>query len=199
MEYNLDKRKLVLSLKRVKTDCGFNIDQVYEIVYSNDPQTAPSRSSVARVFAEGSESEASHFKFETTLKPIADALLDIDSNEPEDSTEELAKSLLKYKKDLLDDYKSQIRDLKEEINTIKEKERKRYDEKLRKEVEQYRKEIEQHRRSNDFATNQISLKDHRIDQLLNANDRLQASNDKLMDINNKLIVQLTDCPLRKES
>ena len=123
MEYNLDKRKLILSLKRVKTDCGFNIDQVYEIVYSNDPQTAPSRSSVARVFAEGSEAEASHFKFETTLKPIADALLDIDSNEEEDSSEELAKSLLKYKKDLLDEnmrLKQEIRALRTKLEVLRE-------------------------------------------------------------------------------
>ena len=190
MVYNLDKRKLVLSLQRVKKDRGINIDQVYEIVYNNNPEIAPSRSSVARVFAEGSENDASSFKFETTLKPIADALLDIDSDEQEDSSEELAKSLLKYKKDLIEDYLAQIRDLKEELKTIKERERKRYNEKIAKESEQFHKSI-------DFAKNQIALKDHRIDQLLNANDRLQASNDKLMDINNKLIIQLTDCPLRK--
>lgn len=191
MEYNLDKRKLILALKRVKADRGFIIDQVYEVVYNNDPNICPSRSSIARVFSEGSENEASHFKFETTLKPIADALLDIDSDDQEDSSEELAKSLLKYKKDLLDDYASQIRDLKDELKTIKEKEHRKYEDKLSKETEQFHKSIE-------FAKRQIDLKDHRIDQLLNANDRLQNSNDKLMDINNKLIMQLTDCPLKKK-
>ena len=191
MVYNLDKRKLVLSLQRVKKDRKLNIDQIYEIVYNNNPEIAPSRSSVARVFAEGSENDASSFKFETTLKPIADALLDIDSDEQEDSSEELAKSLLKYKKDLIEDYVTQIRDLKEELRTIKEKERKRYDEKLEKETDQFHKSF-------NFVKEQIALKDHRIDQLLNSNDRLQSSTDKLMEINNKLILQLTECPLRKK-
>lgn len=192
MNFNVDIKELILSLKRVREDRGLNVDEITEIVTKANPTTAPSRSSIARVFAEGSENEASHFRFEATLKPICNALLDIESDELDDSANELAyKSLIRYKKDLLDDYASQLRDLKEELRTIKEKERKRFDEKLEKETEQFHKSI-------NFAKEQIALKDHRIDQLLNSNDRLQTSNDKLMEINNTLILQLTNCPLKNK-
>lgn len=185
MEFNLDKRKLILALKKVKKERNLNIDQITEIVIECDKNIAPSRSSIARVFAEHSEDDASHFKFETTLKPISDALLDVETDEQDDTADSLAyKSLLRYKKDLLADYDRQNRELKEEIKALKDKERKRYNDKLAKETEQFHKSI-------NFAKEQIRLKDHRIDILLDANDRL-------MQTNNRLLEQLMDCPYRKE-
>ena len=185
MNYMTDTRKLILALKQVRDDRGLNIDQITEIVSANDPKNCPSRSSIARVFAEGSEDDASHFRFDITLKPICNALLDVDVDEKNDTPEDIAfKSLLRYKKDLLDDYERQNRELKEENRTLKEKERKRYNERMEAHTKQFEKTL-------DFVNRQIELKDKRIDMLM-------LDTEELRKTNNQLIQQLLELTKRKE-
>ena len=185
MNYLTDTRELIIALKKVKKERKLNIDQITKIVQEANPNTAPSRACIANVFKDGSEDNASHYRFDITLKPICNALLDIDSITPDDSAEDVAlKSLARYKMDLLDRYAAELDKAKEELKVIKEKEREKYNKKVDELTNNFNKSME-------FAKEQIALKDHRIDQLLNANDRLSVTNTKLIE-------QLMDCPLRKE-
>ena len=185
MKFMIDKKQIIIALKKVRDERELNIDQIYDIVYDFDPKNCPSRSSIARVFAEGSEDDASHFRFEATLKPICDALLDIETDEQDDTADDLAyKSLLRYKKDLIEQYAEQLKEAKDELKAVKDKERERYNKKIEEMTANFNKSIT-------FAKEQIALKDHRIDQLLNSNDRLSLTNTKLIE-------QLMDCPLRKD-
>lgn len=194
-----DTKQLILALKQVKVDRGLNIDDIVKIVSDADPQNAPSRSSIARVFAEGSEDDASHFRFDITLKPICNALLDIDTDNPDESADDLAlKSLVRYKKDLLDEYARQLKEAKEELKTIKEKERTRYNEKIEKETKQFHDSLA-------FAMEQIKLKDARIDELLSVNKEnsatIKENSATIKEIaatNNKLVAQVMSCLLKKE-
>lgn len=201
-----DTKELIKSLKHVREERGLNIDQIYEIVYESDPKNAPSRSSIARVFADGSENDASHFRFENTLKPICNALLDIENNEKDDSPDDMAfKSLLRYKKDLIEQYAEQLKEAKEELKTIKEKERKKYEERIDKETKQFHDSLA-------FAMEQIKLKDARIADLTSVNreqsetnkehaltiKEIVATNSSLVETNNKLVVNLMNCPLKHQ-
>lgn len=191
MNHMTDIRELILALKQVRDERGLNVDQITEIVEKADPKNAPSRSSIARVFAKGSEDDASHFRFEATLKPIYNALLDVESNEEDDSPEDVAyKSLLRYKRDLISDYANQLREVKEELRDVKEKERDRYNKKLDKETDNFHKSMS-------FDKEQINLKDERIDKLMAEIDKLTETIQGVVETNNKLVQQLMNCPLKE--
>ena len=143
-----------------------------------DPVNAPSRSSVARLLRKNG---GYNFKWETTIRPIADALLEMEKTAPEDEPDRQAyKSILKLKKDTISELEAQIDALKEQLKAEKQK----YHEKLADETSKFRHSL-------DFATHQIELKDKRIDQLMDANDRLSITN-------NKLLTQFLDCPLQNK-
>jgi hypothetical protein len=131
-----------------------------------------SKSTLSRVFSDGSED--TDFRYETTLRPICEALLDIDNLEADDSSDIKAyKTILKLKKDI-------ITELMDEVNT----EKINYHEKLEAETAKFQ-------RSLDFVKKQIDLKDQRIDALM-------ALNTELMQTNNTLLKQLMICPYHKE-
>lgn len=162
----IDTKAVILALKNVREEKGLSIDNIFDIVKGDAEVSEVSRTSIARVFREGSEDQI--FKWEGTLKPIANALLDIDNIESNDDTDTQAyKAMLKLKKDL-------IEDLREEIKTVESREKLKYHEKLETERAQFHKSL-------DFLKEQVALKDKRIDQLLNANDQLSAINVKLTD------------------
>ena len=173
----VDTKEVILALKRVKTEKNLSVDKILVLMHEKDPSTAVSKTTLARVFREGSENEI--FRYEATLRPIANALLDIEEFESTDTPDQQAiKSILKLKKDLLMEMEEENNRLKEELKTAKLK----YHEKLKVETDKYQKSL-------NFAMNQIELKDKRIDQLMSANDRLSITNDRLIN-------QLMDCPLR---
>ena len=127
-----------------------------------------SKSTLSRVFSEGSDD--TDFRYETTLRPICDALLDIENIENDDSTDVKAyKAILKLKKDI-------ILEMKQEI----ESEKVNYAEKLETETSNFQENLE-------FLRHQIELKDQRIDALM-------ALTTELMQTNNKLLHQLMVCP-----
>ena len=153
----IDTKAVITALKKVKEDRNLSIDKIYNIVAENDPASEVSRTTVARVFREGSEEQI--FKWENTLRPIANALLDLEDLEPSDNNDTRAmKSILRLKKDIIDE-------LEQKIKTVESEEKRKYHEKLEKEMAKYQ-------RSLDFAMKQIELKDNRIDQLMNDNHLL---------------------------
>ena len=162
-------KDVILKLKAVRKEKDLSFDNILALMEENGDFL--SKSTLSRVFAEGSEDKS--FRYEETLRPIANALLDIETIETDDDVDTQAyKSILKLKKDLLFELERQNKELKEELNNAKLK----YHEKLEIETDRFQKSL-------DFATHQIELKDKRIDQLLESNIQL--------------LNQLLVCPCRK--
>ena len=177
MEYFKDTKEIILALKKVYKEQNLSYKKVYKMACDELGDNAISESTIQRIFKEGSEENPACFRFETTLIPLCNLLLD----KSEGATSDL---LLRYKKDLIDEYVRQIKELKEENKTIKEHEKVKYAEKLAKETQHFNDSLA-------FMSHQIELKDQRIDALL-------STTTELMAINNKLLKQLMDCPLKKD-
>lgn len=142
-----NSRDLILKLKEVKERDKLSLGDIETRTEENGEHV--SKTTLSRVFSEGSEDN--QFKFESTLKPIANALLDIDTIEEDDDLDTQGlKIMLKYKA-------TKIKELEAELDHAKVK----YHEKLEKERAQSRSSI-------DFLKEQIALKDKRMDMLLEA-------------------------------
>lgn len=149
-----NSKDVILKLKEVREEKGLSYNDILELMEKNGEYL--SKSTLSRVFAEGSEEIK--FRYEDTIRPIANALLDIETIEETDGMDIRAmKSLLKYKIERIEELERQVEHLEAALN----KEKLKYHEKLDKEREQSRRSIE-------FLKEQISLKDKRMDQLLDA-------------------------------
>ena len=139
------QRDIIIKLKQVREEKGLSLNEIVSLVEKNGDFV--SRSSVQRVFSEGSEDIS--FRYDDTIRPIANALLDIDTIEDNDEIDTQAmKSLLQYKNQRIQELEQQL-----------DKEKVKYHEKLDKERERYQKSI-------DFLKEQVALKDKRMDLLL---------------------------------
>lgn len=147
-------RDIIIKLKEVREEKGLSYTDILNLMEKNGDYL--SKSTISRVFAEGSEDLS--FKYEETIRPIANALLDIETIEDDDDMDiQAMKSLLKYKIQRIEELEAQIRDLKASLD----REKVRYHEKLDKERDRYETNIA-------FLNKQIDLKDKRMDQLLEA-------------------------------
>lgn len=165
-----NSKEIILKLKEVRLEKGLSLNDIVDLVEKNGDYI--SRSSVQRVFADGSEDAT--FKYDETIRPIANALLDIDRIETEDDLDTQAlKILLQYKN-------QRIKELEQQLD----KEKLKYHEKLDKERDQSRKSIE-------FLKEQVAYKDKRIDLLLES----VGKKDKRLE---ELITHIMNCPFRKE-
>lgn len=164
-------KDVILKLKEVRLEKQLSFGDILDLMEKNGDFL--SKSTLSRVFAEGSEEQS--FRYEETIRPIAKALLDIETIEDDDTTDIKAmKSLLKLKIARI-----------EELEALNEKEKNKYHEKLVKETAHFQGSL-------DFLKNQIELKDKRIDALLQTTTELMATN-------NSLVKQLMDCPLRESN
>jgi transcriptional regulator with XRE-family HTH domain len=156
-------KEVILKLKEVKEQRGLSLNEIVDLVEKNGDYI--SRSSVQRVFSDGSEDVS--FRYEETIRPIANALLDIDTIEDSDNMDiQAMKTLLQYKNKRIEELESQL-----------DKEKLRYHEKLEKERERFNNSIE-------FLKKQVALKDRRIDILL---DSIQVKDAKISEIIDKIM------------
>lgn len=163
-------KDVILKLKEVRDEKQLSYGDILELMEKNGDYL--SKSTISRVFQDGSEDQS--FRYEETIRPIAKALLDIETIEEDDTTDIKAmKSLLKLKIARI-----------EELEALLENEKHKYHEKLAKESKHFQDSLS-------FMTHQIALKDKRIDALLE-------TTTELMTTNNTLVKQLMDCLLRKE-
>ena len=163
-------KDVILKLKEVRDEKQLSYGDILELMEKNGDYL--SKSTISRVFQDGSEDQS--FRYEETIRPIAKALLDIETIEEDDTTDIKAmKSLLKLKIARI-----------EELEALLENEKHKYHEKLAKESKHFQDSLS-------FMTHQIALKDKRIDALLE-------TTTELMTTNNRLVHQLMECPLRKE-
>lgn len=152
----INTRDIILKLKEVRAEKQLSLNDIVELMDKNDPSTALSKSTVQRIFREGSEDES--YNFEKQLKPIASVLLDIDVIEETDSLDTQAlKILLQYKSQRIAELERQVKTLETDIVKIKLSHHEKMD-----------KERDDWSRSKEFLKNQIDLKDKRMDQLLEA-------------------------------
>ena len=156
-------KEVILKLKEVKEQRGLSLNEIVDLVEKNGDYI--SRSSVQRVFTDGSEDVS--FRYEETIRPIANALLDIDTIEDSDNMDiQAMKTLLQYKNKRIEELESQL-----------DKEKLRCHEKLDVERERYNNSIE-------FLKKQVALKDRRIDILL---DSLQIKDAKINEMIDKIM------------
>lgn len=147
-------KDIIIKLKEVRDERGLSYNDILSLMEKNGDYL--SKSTISRVFGEGSEDLS--FRYEETIRPIANALLDIETIEDSDNMDVQAmKSLLKYKIQVIEDKEKRIVELEAALANEKVK----YHEKLDKEREQYSKRVA-------FLMEQINLKDKRMDQLLEA-------------------------------
>lgn len=164
MDKMIKTAEVIRALKKVKKANRLSNKKIYEIVKEKDYSTSISLTSVNRVFRKGSESIA--FRYEATLRPIANALLDMEEIETSDDTDTQAyKSILVLKQEIITELEGKLKIVDENPD-----------------ISHYVKSIE-------HLQHQLALKDKRIDQLLDSNDRLQGTIDKLTE-------QILSCPHR---
>ena len=169
-------KEIILKLKEVRKEKNLSYSDILELMEKNDDYL--SKSTISRVFQDGSEELS--FRYEETIRPIAKALLDIETIEDTDDLDVQAmKSLLQYKIQRIEELEQQIEQLEGSFN----KERLKFHEKMEQEREQWSKSIE-------FLKNQVSLKDKRIDVLLEA---VQVKDSRFEEILGLII----SCPCRK--
>lgn len=162
-------RDIILKLKEVKNEKGYSYNEIVALLEKNGDYI--SRSTVQRVFSEGSEDIS--FRYEETIRPIAKALLDIENIEDDDVVDVQAmKVLLKYKIQRIEELEQQL-----------DKEKLKTSEKLERERERANKSI-------DFLKDQVRKKDDRIDLLLDA----VREKDELYK---QLIHHIMSCPFRQ--
>lgn len=136
-------KDLIMKLKAVKEERQLSYDAILEMVNANGGYI--SKTSLSRIFSENSEDRGF---MESTLLPVANALLDIDTIEEDDDTDERAmKALLRYKSQRIEELEKQLADADIEYNKKMDTERASWS------------------RSIDFLKDQISKKDERIDIL----------------------------------
>lgn len=145
-------KDIIIKLKQVRDEKNLSFQDILNMMEKNGDYLA--KSTLSRIFSEGSEEL--HFKYDETIRPIANALLDINTIEEDDVLDVQAmKTLLKYKNNKIIELEKQVERLEAQIA----KEKNKYNEKLER-------ERERNNRSIDFLKNQIELKDKRIDLLL---------------------------------
>ena len=172
-------KEIISKLKEVRDEKGLSYNDILRIMEEKNIYPV-SISTLSRVFSEGSEELG--FNYEQTIRPIAEALLDIEEIKDDDDMDVQAmKSLLKYKIKVIEDLEKELKETKALLANEKIK----YHEKLDKEREEFKKRT-------DFLTHQIELKDKRMDQLLEAVFMKDQKHDELL----KLILS---CPARNKT
>ncbi len=147
-------KDIIVKLKEVREKKELSYTDILSLMEKNGDYL--SKSTLSRVFSEGSEDLS--FKYEETIRPIAKALLDMETIEDDDDMDVRAmKSLLKYKIQRIEELEEKVKELTAHLDHEKVK----YHEKLDRERNLFNGRI-------DFLKDQILLKDKRIDQLFDA-------------------------------
>lgn len=169
-------KDIIIKLKEVREEKNLSYTDILNLMEKNGDFV--SKSTLSRVFAEGSEELS--FKYEETIRPIANALLDIETIEETDNMDVQAmKSLLKYKIQRIEELEKQVKNLESALD----KEKIKYHEKLDAEREQYFRRI-------DFLKEQVALKDKRMDLLLEAVFQKDKQQKELLE-------KILQCPCKK--
>lgn len=109
-------REVILALKKVREENGYTLQRIQDMVL--DAGGSLSMSTVKKVFSEGSENL--NFRYEDSVKPIADVLLRIHQPEKTDEPEvEALRQIVLLKNAILDETREELARTKEREAEIK--------------------------------------------------------------------------------
>lgn len=146
-------KDIIIRLKEVRKEKDLSYGDILELMEQNGDYVA--KSTLSKLFSDGSEEHPEKFRYENTLRPIANAILDMETIEETDNMDiQALKAILKYKIERI-----------KELETTLDHEKIKSHEKLEKERAQFQNSL-------GFLKDQVNLKDKRIDQLLDANVKL---------------------------
>ena len=169
-------KEIIIKLKEVRKEKDLSYGDILDLMEKNGDFV--SKSTISRVFQDGSEELS--FRYEETIRPIAKALLDIETIEEDDNLDvQVMKSLLQYKIQRIEELERQI----EQFEAAFDKERVKMHEKMELERLTWSKSI-------DFLKGQVALKDQRMDLLLKAIQDKDSRYDTLLEL-------VLSCPCRK--
>jgi vacuolar-type H+-ATPase subunit I/STV1 len=161
------QKEIIVRLKNVRDERGYSIKDMMSIIEDNGDYV--SESTLRRLFKDNSEYDS--FNYESTIRPVAKAILDMETiKDTDDMDTQALKALLEYKIQRIEELETQANALQSALD----KEKLKYHEKLDAEREQYSKRIA-------FLMEQISLKDKRMDYLLDAVFQKDKQQKELMD------------------
>jgi len=169
-------RDIIIKLKEVRDEKKYSYNDILDMMEKNGDYL--SKSTISRVFADGSEDLS--FRYEETIRPIANALLDVSTIEETDNKEvSLLKSMIQFNAKTTNNNKKELEQLKiDHANEILN---------LHRKIDRERNEWNSNL---DFMKSQIMLKDQTIKSLLDAvklkDEQYQALLDTIMS-----------CPCRK--
>lgn len=166
----IETKDIILKLKEAKKNRNLSLSAIVDLVEANGQYV--SRSSIQRVFADGSEN--SSFRYEDTIRPLVKVLLDIDTiEENDDEDTKVLKSLLQLKIQRIEELEAQITDLRLMLSEEKVKSH----EKMEKERKQYEKHI-------DLLNEQIAIKDKRMDEQA---ERFNRKDEQYTELVNRML------------
>lgn len=161
-------KDIILKLKEVREEKGLSYTDILDLMEKNGDYLA--KSTISRVFSEGSEELS--FRYEETIRPIAKALLDMETIEEDDTMDTRAmKSLLKFKIQRIEELEQQIEHMKSQFD----KERVKYHERMDEERERWNRSI-------DFLKEQVAYKDKRMDLLLESVQAKDKRYEEILDL-----------------
>lgn len=163
----IDTKEIILKLKDAKKEKNLSINDIVELTGNY-----VSKTTVQRVFAEDSENTS--FRYDDTIRPLVNALLDIDTIEETDDMDTKAlKTLLKLKIQRIEELEKQISDLRVIISEEKNKGH----EKIEKERSQFERHIK-------LLEEQISIKDKRMEEM---KQRFDKKDEQYTELVNRLL------------
>ncbi|NLG04146.1 MAG: hypothetical protein GX567_10010 [Clostridia bacterium] len=127
MEINKLKRDTVERLRKVKRDNGLTISQIMDMLEKKNCYI--SEATIKRVFAENND--AVNFKYQSTIAPLADVLLEIYNDDSGSQDVSALKALIHDKNEMISilvvkneeiraDYEKRISHLQKQIDTLEE-------------------------------------------------------------------------------
>lgn len=165
-----DNREIIIELKKAKNEKELTLPRLEEMLRAQKKDVA--MTTLKRVFREGSEDNDS-FNYASTLKPLAELLLDEDNDGTSANAVEIAnlKADIKVKEQTIDRLQAQIDSLHIQMQNMREEETKRLN----------------------FMKTQIELKDKRMDtkdeliqRVMDRNDKKDKAIAELMEENKRL-------------
>ena len=184
-------RDIILQLKEVREQKGLSYNDIINMMPDKD-KVSPT--TLSRIFRDGSEDDV--FSYEKTLRPLANALLDIETiEETDEPVVKALKEIIKLKHERISELEQQL----EQIEAAHNKE-------MLEKMEAFDKEREAWGRSIEFLKEQITLKDARMDmqndRTNNLLDRIEKKDDQITKLTYDLIAmkEIKDsfdtCPYR---
>lgn len=170
-------KNLIIQLKQVREEKNLSYADINDLIEKSGGYPL-AKSTLSRLFAEGSEDES--FKYEETLRPVAIALFDVNDNEEEDSKDvRVLKSMIQLNTQTINNNKQLI----ERIEAAHASEMLNIHEKIEQERERWEDHIS-------FLKQQIVLKDELIKSYSEAVKLKDSQYQTLLDT-------IMSCPCRK--